>query len=213
MTLSSAYEKHPQHRIEIDAEQVALRVSLNGEVLAETTRGLNLREGKYSAIVYVPREDVNLERLEASDHTTHCPFKGDASYFDYPSNDQSVGAVQQDGGYPRPSRVLFQSRHDRAIGKLNGGTLSLRYESPVADKVVRLPGSSNAAPPESHPSEQSACHRPRRETPEDKPPCRARSPHRGHSPQPPSWVSPKFGSAKLPNPVCSRLKLALHVCR
>ena len=95
MTLSSAYEKHPQHRIEIDAEQVALRVSLNGEVLAETTRGLNLREGRYSAIVYVPREDVNLERLEASDHTTHCPFKGDASYFDYPSNDQSVDAVQQ----------------------------------------------------------------------------------------------------------------------
>ena len=95
MTLSSAYDKHPQHRIEIDAEQVALRVRLNGEVLAETTRGLNLREGKYSAIVYVPREDVSLERLEASDHTTHCPFKGDASYFDYPGNDQNVGAVQQ----------------------------------------------------------------------------------------------------------------------
>jgi uncharacterized protein (DUF427 family) len=95
MTLSTAYEKHPQHRIEIDDEQVALRVSLNGEVLAETTRGLNLREGRYPAIVYVPRKDVNLERLEASDHTTHCPFKGDASYFDYLGNDQNVGAIER----------------------------------------------------------------------------------------------------------------------
>lgn len=95
MTLSTAYEKHPQHRIEIDDEQVALRVTLNGEVLAETTRGLKLREGKYPAVVYVPRNDVNLERLIASDLTTHCPFKGDASYFDYLGNDQNVGAVQQ----------------------------------------------------------------------------------------------------------------------
>jgi uncharacterized protein (DUF427 family) len=95
MTLSAAYEKHPQHRIEIDDELLALRVTLNGEVLAETTHGLNLREGKYPPVVYVPRKDVNLERLIASDHTTHCPFKGDASYFDYLGNDQNVDAAQQ----------------------------------------------------------------------------------------------------------------------
>jgi uncharacterized protein (DUF427 family) len=83
MTLSTAYDQYPQHRIEIDEELIALRVSLNGEVLADTTRGLNLREGKYPPVVYVPREDVNLERLAASSHSTHCPFKGDASYYDY----------------------------------------------------------------------------------------------------------------------------------
>ena len=81
MALSSAYEKHPQHRIEIDDERVGLRVSLRGQVLAETTRGLNLREADYPAVVYVPREDVQMNRLESSDLSTHCPFKGDASYF------------------------------------------------------------------------------------------------------------------------------------
>jgi len=81
MALSTAYEKHPQHRIEIDEERVGLRVTLNGEVLAETTRGLNLREGNYPAVVYVPRDDVDMDRLTPRDHTTHCPFKGDASYF------------------------------------------------------------------------------------------------------------------------------------
>jgi uncharacterized protein (DUF427 family) len=81
MVLSTAYEKHPQHQIEIDEEKVGLRVTLHGEVLAETTRGLNLREGNYPAVVYIPREDVHMERLTARDHSTHCPFKGDASYF------------------------------------------------------------------------------------------------------------------------------------
>jgi uncharacterized protein (DUF427 family) len=81
MALSGAYEKYPQHRIDIDQERVRLRVSLHGKVLAETTRGLKLREGNYPAVVYVPREDVNMDRLAASDLSTHCPFKGDASYF------------------------------------------------------------------------------------------------------------------------------------
>lgn len=30
---------------------------------------------------YFPAEDVNADYLEASDMTTHCPWKGDASYY------------------------------------------------------------------------------------------------------------------------------------
>jgi uncharacterized protein (DUF427 family) len=81
MTLSPAYEKFPQHRIEIDEKRVPLRVSVNGEVLAETRGGVNLREGKYPAVVYVPRDDVSMDRLQPSALSTHCPFKGDANYF------------------------------------------------------------------------------------------------------------------------------------
>jgi uncharacterized protein (DUF427 family) len=95
MARSTAYEEHPQHRIEIDDERVGIRVTLNGEVLADTRCGLNLREGSYPAIVYIPREDVNLDRLTASDHSTHCPFKGDASYYDYLGSDRENGPAQQ----------------------------------------------------------------------------------------------------------------------
>lgn len=92
MALSAAYEKHPQHRIEIDEERVRVRVTLHGTVLAETTRGLNLREANYPAVVYIPRDDVHMERLTQSDHSTHCPFKGDARYFHSQARSQEDSA-------------------------------------------------------------------------------------------------------------------------
>ena len=82
MALSDAFEKYPEHRIEIDESPIHARVLRDGKVLAETTAGLNMREGKYPAVVYFPREDVFMQHLQRTNHSTHCPFKGDASYFD-----------------------------------------------------------------------------------------------------------------------------------
>ena len=95
MTRSTAYDRFPEHRIEIDAERVGVRVRvrLDGTLLAQTSRGLSLREGTYAPVVYVPREDVRMDRLARSDHSTHCPFKGDASYFDFAAGEASVEQV------------------------------------------------------------------------------------------------------------------------
>jgi len=93
MAQSDAFEKYPQHRLEIDEARVALRVTLNGVVLAETRRGLNLLEGDYPAVVYIPREDVAMDRLERSALSTHCPFKGDASYFDWKGESETSPQV------------------------------------------------------------------------------------------------------------------------
>jgi uncharacterized protein (DUF427 family) len=41
-----------------------------------------LEEGSLPPVFYLPRGDVRMERFAASDHRSHCPFKGDASYFD-----------------------------------------------------------------------------------------------------------------------------------
>jgi uncharacterized protein (DUF427 family) len=79
---SNAFANFPDHRIEIDDSPIHARVTRDGRVLAETTAGLNMREGKYPAVVYFPREDVFMQHLERTEHSTHCPFKGDASYFD-----------------------------------------------------------------------------------------------------------------------------------
>ncbi len=93
MNPSPAYDKYPEHRIEIDEARACVRVTVRGVLIAETTRGLTLREGRYPAVVYVPREDVQMDKLRASDQSTHCPFKGDASYFDFIDGDEPVQEV------------------------------------------------------------------------------------------------------------------------
>lgn len=40
-----------------------------------------LIESGYSPVVYFPPEDVRTEALIESNTSTHCPFKGDASYW------------------------------------------------------------------------------------------------------------------------------------
>jgi uncharacterized protein (DUF427 family) len=60
---------------------VRVKVTLNGEVLADSKDAVRLEEGSYPAVYYFPRKDVRMERLERTSHSTHCPHKGDASYF------------------------------------------------------------------------------------------------------------------------------------
>ena len=52
-----------------------------GAVLGETTRALELIEGSYPPVIYIPREDIAMAFLDASDTTSSCPHKGQASYY------------------------------------------------------------------------------------------------------------------------------------
>jgi uncharacterized protein (DUF427 family) len=69
------------HRIEIEPNHHRLRVIHGGITIADTSRGVTLRETGLPDVFYFPREDVNMSRLQRSDTTSHCPYKGDASYF------------------------------------------------------------------------------------------------------------------------------------
>ena len=58
-----------------------VRAVIGGETIADSLRVLLLLEGKASAFYYFPREDVRLDLLRESEHRSHCPLKGDASYW------------------------------------------------------------------------------------------------------------------------------------
>ena len=77
----SLYAKYPDYRVELIASSEHVRVSLGGETLADSSRTLTVLETKHDPVTYFLREDVRFDRLEATDHTTFCPFKGEAAYW------------------------------------------------------------------------------------------------------------------------------------
>lgn len=102
MARSTAYDRHPEHTLAFDDAPAGLRVRVGDVVVAETRRGRLLREGRYPPVVYVPREDVAMERLARSDHSTHCPFKGDATYYDLADRAGAEGVEQLAWSYEDP---------------------------------------------------------------------------------------------------------------
>jgi class 3 adenylate cyclase/uncharacterized protein (DUF427 family) len=58
-----------------------LRVVFAGEVIADSRDALVLHETRLPQVYYFPRKDVRMELLQRTGHRTHCPFKGNASYW------------------------------------------------------------------------------------------------------------------------------------
>ena len=71
----------PDHPITITPNPRRVRVTAGAIVIAETSKALTLKEARYPAVQYVPRQDANMALLERTDRVTHCPYKGDASYY------------------------------------------------------------------------------------------------------------------------------------
>ena len=69
------------HRITVSEPVVVVRVEVDGVLVAETARARVLREGGLPPRYYLPRDDVRMELLVSTDHSTVCPFKGGASYW------------------------------------------------------------------------------------------------------------------------------------
>ncbi len=81
-----------------------LRALFGGETVAESADALVLAETGYPPRVYFPPESVRMELLTPTEHTSHCPWKGDAAYWTL-----SVGAATRENGawaYPKPLAEL-----------------------------------------------------------------------------------------------------------
>lgn len=71
----------PDHSITITQNSRRVTVSVGGKTVADTTAALALTEANYPVVQYIPRKDVDMMLLKKTAHQTHCPYKGDASYF------------------------------------------------------------------------------------------------------------------------------------
>ncbi|MBY3512795.1 DUF427 domain-containing protein [Rhizobium laguerreae] len=84
----------PDHPISVEHNPSRVVVTLGGKTIADTRNALTLREASYPPVQYIPRKDVDMSLLQRTDHATHCPYKGDASYYSIiPGGERSKNAV------------------------------------------------------------------------------------------------------------------------
>jgi uncharacterized protein (DUF427 family) len=84
----------PDHPITITPNPSRVIVKAGGQLIADTRGALVLREGSYLPAQYIPRSDVDMSKLERTEHTTYCPYKGECAYYSIPIGGQrAINAV------------------------------------------------------------------------------------------------------------------------
>lgn len=81
MNPAPGFKKNPGHRIVVKPAGERVQVTFKGAAVADSSDTLVMHEGDYPAVYYFPRKDVRMDRLARTSHQSHCPFKGDASYY------------------------------------------------------------------------------------------------------------------------------------
>src|SRR5438067_1714472 len=86
MQAASAHTSHkpaaePQRRVRVERCAKRVRVMFNGKTVADSVATMLVLETGHMPVYYFPHEDVRMELLDRSTHRTHCPLKGDATYW------------------------------------------------------------------------------------------------------------------------------------
>ena len=93
----------PDHPIDIVAEPRRVRVLWGSHVIADTTHALKLTEASYPSVFYVPRADADMNRYAKTARSSHCPYKGDASYYSLVDGDTRAENVVWSYETPYPA--------------------------------------------------------------------------------------------------------------
>jgi len=74
-------ERDPNHKVKIESSPKWIRVIFGGETVADSKKALILFETGFTPVYYFPEDDVRMDLLRATDKTSSCPYKGNASYW------------------------------------------------------------------------------------------------------------------------------------
>ncbi|MGZ4768244.1 MAG: DUF427 domain-containing protein [Ilumatobacteraceae bacterium] len=86
--------------VRLESNHRRVRVFVDGVRVADTIRSLYLFEVNHLPVYYFPRDDVRFDLLEPTDHSTHCPYKGDAQYWSIVVGQRRIDNAVW--GYPVP---------------------------------------------------------------------------------------------------------------
>ena len=83
------WEKKPEHRVDLRPESRRVRVTFGGVTVADTGQALRVEETGHGPVMYIPANDMRLDLMKKTEHSTYCPFKGHASYWTLKVGDNS----------------------------------------------------------------------------------------------------------------------------
>jgi uncharacterized protein (DUF427 family) len=90
----------PKHRLLFTSFPRRIRATFGAETVLDSTAAMLLHESNILPVLYIPLDDFRTDMLVSTDHSTHCPFKGDASYYSITAgNRTAANAVWY---YPKP---------------------------------------------------------------------------------------------------------------
>jgi uncharacterized protein (DUF427 family) len=131
-------ESHP---ITLTRAPNTVRVLFEGHEIADSNDVLVLREANYPPVYYFPRDDVRMVFLRRTEKVTHCPYKGDASYFTIYRDAQVIENAVWSYEDPFPAvgqignRVAFYPEHvEFQVGALTAAETQAALD---VDEVVR----------------------------------------------------------------------------
>jgi len=75
------WAKRPGYSIRFEPSPRRVRATFGGATVAESSDMRLLYESNHLPVYYFPRTDVCMNLLEPTDHSTNCPFKGNATYY------------------------------------------------------------------------------------------------------------------------------------
>lgn len=90
---SPGFRDHPEHTITVEPFDGVVNVKFRDVMIASSDRAKLLDEKGHDPILYLPFEDIYFAHLEKTETTTHCPFKGDASYWSVKGQDEAAKDV------------------------------------------------------------------------------------------------------------------------
>ena len=128
------------HPITLSRAPTTVRVLFEGHEIADSDDVVVLKEANYPPVYYFPRQDVQMLFLRRTDKKTHCPYKGDASYFTLYRDAQVIeDAVWS---YETPFAAVDQIREHVAFYPEHvefqlGGLTAAQTEARSIDEIVR----------------------------------------------------------------------------
>ncbi|MEO3998471.1 DUF427 domain-containing protein [Mesorhizobium sp. CAU 1732] len=98
--------RDPQRKIVVEPYGRTVTVRFGDVVIASSDEAVELRESTYPPVLYIPFKDIYFEHLEKTATTTHCPFKGDATYWSASAQGEAASDVMW--AYEAPFDEMLQ---------------------------------------------------------------------------------------------------------